>query len=232
MKLQLVKNSTSVICHVFIQNTTFTNGGGLTGLTNASSGLTCYYMRQGGTADVSSTLNSITTLGTYAGSSTNSAFKEVDSTHMPGVYEFQLANNAVASGANQVVFMLQGASNMAPTLIEIQLTNTDVNDGVHFGLTSLPNAAANASNGLITAGTGTNQISLSAGEVSATLDLTQAIPTSNTANTIGDCLNAARAQGFGKWVLSGTTLTLYAPDATTTVRTFTLNSATAPTSRT
>ncbi len=64
------------------------------------------------------------------------------------------------------------------------------------------------------------------------LDFTQAIPTSNTAQTVGDALNAARAQGFGKWVISGTTLTIFAADGTTPVRTFTLNSATAPTSRT
>jgi len=63
------------------------------------------------------------------------------------------------------------------------------------------------------------------------LDLTQAVPTSNTAQTLGDALNAARAQGFGKWVLSGTTLTLYAPDGTTSVRAFTLDSATAPLTR-
>mgnify|MGYP003385620497 CR=1 FL=1 len=65
-----------------------------------------------------------------------------------------------------------------------------------------------------------------------TLSLTQAVPTSNTAGTVGDALNAARAQGFGKWSLSGTTLTLYASDGTTAVRTFSLDSATAPTSRT
>lgn len=64
------------------------------------------------------------------------------------------------------------------------------------------------------------------------IDMTQAIPTSNTAQTVGDALNAARAQGFGKWVLSGTTLTLYAGDGTTVVRTFTLDSSTAPTQRT
>lgn len=63
------------------------------------------------------------------------------------------------------------------------------------------------------------------------LDFTQAIPTTNTAQTVGDALNAARAQGFGKWVLSGTSLTLYAGDGTTVVRTFTLDSATAPTMR-
>lgn len=64
-----------------------------------------------------------------------------------------------------------------------------------------------------------------------TLDLTQTIPTSNTAQTLGDALNAARAQGFGKWVVSGKTLNLYAPDGTTIVRSFVLNSATEPTSR-
>jgi hypothetical protein len=64
------------------------------------------------------------------------------------------------------------------------------------------------------------------------LNLTQAIPTTNTAQTVGDALNAARADGFGKWVLVGTTLTLYAGDGTTAVRVFTLDSGTAPTSRT
>ncbi len=64
------------------------------------------------------------------------------------------------------------------------------------------------------------------------IDLTQAVPTSNTAQTVGDALNAARADGFGKWVLSGTTLTLYANDGTTAVRTFTLDSSTNPASRT
>lgn len=67
-----------------------------------------------------------------------------------------------------------------------------------------------------------------------TLDLTQVIPTSNTGQTLGDALNAARAQGFGKWSLNtgNNTLTLYAADGTTVVRTFTLDSSTAPTSRT
>lgn len=63
-------------------------------------------------------------------------------------------------------------------------------------------------------------------------DLTQAVPSSNTGQTVGDAFNAARAQGFGKWALSGTSLTLYAADGTTVVRTFVLDSATAPTSRT
>lgn len=65
----------------------------------------------------------------------------------------------------------------------------------------------------------------------AMLDMTQAVPTSNTAQTVGDALNAARAQGFGKWVLTGTSLALYAADGTTVVKTLTLDSSSAPTQR-
>jgi hypothetical protein len=63
------------------------------------------------------------------------------------------------------------------------------------------------------------------------IDMAQSVPISNTANTIGDALNAMRAVGFGKWVISGTNLSLYAPDNFTVVKSFTLNSSTAPTSR-
>lgn len=52
-----------------------------------------------------------------------------------------------------------------------------------------------------------------------------------TAPSLRAAAKAAWAQGFGKWVLNETTLTLYGPDGTTVVRTFTLDSATAPTRR-
>ena len=65
-----------------------------------------------------------------------------------------------------------------------------------------------------------------------TLDLTQALDLTPTDETVGDALLAARAQGFGKWALSGVTLTLYAEDGTTALRVFTLDDADAPTSRT
>jgi hypothetical protein len=64
-----------------------------------------------------------------------------------------------------------------------------------------------------------------------TLDLSQGVPSSNSPQTVGDSLNAARAQGFGKWVQNGLTLTLYAADGTTPVRVFALDSASAPTQR-
>lgn len=63
------------------------------------------------------------------------------------------------------------------------------------------------------------------------LDLTQPIPNSNTAQTVGDALLAARAQGFGKWIKSGTTLNLYAPDGSTIIRSFVLDDPDFPTQR-
>ena len=51
------------------------------------------------------------------------------------------------------------------------------------------------------------------------------------AERYGPLTQAARAQGFGKWVMSGTTLTLYAADGTTVVRAFVLDSATSPMQR-
>lgn len=65
------------------------------------------------------------------------------------------------------------------------------------------------------------------------LDLAQVIPTSNTVQTTGDALNAARAQGFGNWTLdpNAKTLTLFAPDGITVVRTFHLDSGSAPLTR-
>lgn len=64
-----------------------------------------------------------------------------------------------------------------------------------------------------------------------TLDLTQTIPLSNPTETLGDALNAARAMGFGKWTVVGNTMTIYAPDGVTPVRTFTLDDGANPTQR-
>ena len=61
--------------------------------------------------------------------------------------------------------------------------------------------------------------------------LSTAISSSPTQGTVEDALLAAEAQGFGKWTIVGTTLTIYRHDGVTVARTFTLNSATAPTAR-
>ncbi|MDE2101089.1 MAG: hypothetical protein KGL39_27830 [Patescibacteria group bacterium] len=69
-------------------------------------------------------------------------------------------------------------------------------------------------------------------KTSYAIDMSQAVPTSNPDQTVGDALNAARAQGFGPWTISGNSLIIYAADGTTAVRTFQLTpNGSSPTGR-
>jgi hypothetical protein len=101
----ITAGTTSYIMTLMAYDSSSTVGAGKTGITY-NGGITCYYKRSNGSADVSCTINTITTLGTYAGSATNAAWKEVDSTNMPGVYELHIPNNAFASGATDVMIYL------------------------------------------------------------------------------------------------------------------------------
>jgi hypothetical protein len=128
MKLTVKKGTTSKILHLFILDSSKSDGSGLTGLAYNSSGLTAYYIREG---DALSTFIYLAdaTVGTY----TSSGFKEVDATNMPGVYELHSPNACLASGADSVVIFLKGATNMAPLPIEIQLddnTSKDIYDRI------------------------------------------------------------------------------------------------------
>jgi hypothetical protein len=62
-------------------------------------------------------------------------------------------------------------------------------------------------------------------------DLSQNVPLVNTAHSIGDALNAARAQGFGKWQIVDNTMNIYAEDGITLVKSFNLDSGSYPTQR-
>jgi len=121
MKLALVKGTTSKIVHVFILDSSATDGSGLTGLTYNSSGLAAYYIRPGDSSPTAITL-ATAAVGTW----TSGGFVEVDATNMPGVYEIGLPDACLASGADQVVIMLQGATDMAPVVLEIELTDFDL----------------------------------------------------------------------------------------------------------
>lgn len=141
-KASLLGGKTSNIFLIFIQDNTSTTGVGKTGL--LFSGITGYYKRSNGTAAVQITMATITTLGTFA----SGGLKEVDATNMPGVYEIHPPDAAFASGAKSVVIMYKGGTNMAPVLLEIELTTVDNQDSVRGGMTALPNAAASAVGGL------------------------------------------------------------------------------------
>lgn len=131
-KLHKVKGSTSMILELFIQDSSSTTGAGLTGLAFNTASLTCYYHRNTAAAPVAVTLVTMT-VGTF----TSSGFKEVDATNMPGVYQLCLPDAAFVTGADSVVALLKGATNMAPITLEIQLTGVDFSNATNMGLTNL-----------------------------------------------------------------------------------------------
>lgn len=132
MKLALVKGATSVRLYLFIQNSSVTTGAGLTGLVFNSASLTAYYVRPGGSA-TAITLATQTVTGAYS----SGGFVEVDATNMPGVYRFDVPDAVLATGVDSAVVMLKGATNMAPVVLEIQLTGADLNDATSLGLSRL-----------------------------------------------------------------------------------------------
>lgn len=124
-KISRQVGTTSQIVEIFIQDMSQTTTvAGLTGLSSASSGLTWYYKRNKASSSTAVTIDASSgvTLGTYEPSNAaHGAIKEVDSTHCPGMYELQLPDNALASGADTVTHYLQGVTNMGANLLEIDL---------------------------------------------------------------------------------------------------------------
>ncbi len=132
-KLSILAGTTSKLATIFVQNSSVTTGAGLTGLAFGTSGLTAYYLREGAGSTVSITLATMT-LGTWA----TGGFIVADATNMPGTYQIGIPNAAIAAGAKSVAIYLQGATNMAPTVLEIELTAVDNQNANTFGLAYLP----------------------------------------------------------------------------------------------
>ena len=121
MKLKIKEGTTSKLIKIFIQDSSATDGSGLTGLVYNSSGLTAYYIAEGDASATSITLATMT-LGTWA----TGGFIEVDSTNMPGVYEVGLPDAVIDNTSEgSTLVMLKGATNMAPVLLEIELDKVD-----------------------------------------------------------------------------------------------------------
>jgi len=114
---------------VFIADTSSTTGGGLSGVTHASSGLVLEYRRQN-----QSTWTSVTavskTLGTYVSGGI------VADGSLDGAYEVDFPDAAFASaaGVEWVALRIRGVANMLPVLIEIELDAVDYQDAAAFGL--------------------------------------------------------------------------------------------------
>lgn len=131
MKLDFYNGVTSVILRVLILDTSKTNGGGLTGLSSASSGLsisTLADVESSATVYSGSNIQAVSVLGTYAAPSAGKCrFSEVDSTNHKGLYEIQLADARFAvTNARSLIVTISGATNAADTHIEIQLQDTTV----------------------------------------------------------------------------------------------------------
>jgi hypothetical protein len=133
-KLSLVQGTSSKLLDVFIQSASSAGGGGLAGLSYSSASLTAYYYQENASSATAINLVS-STLGTY----TSGGFTQISSSNMPGMYQVGIPNAALSS-ASSVVVMLQGAANMAPLVMEIELTLIN-NQSTGFGLV---NASANA----------------------------------------------------------------------------------------
>ena len=157
MKLSFKAGTTSKLVTFFVQDSSSTTGAGLTGLAYSTASLTAYYYREGAAAPVQISLATMT-LGIWA----SGGFIVVDGTNMPGCYQLGVPDAALAAGAKSAQLMLKGAANMAPVLIEVELTAVDNQDTVRMGLTALPNAAAEAAGGLFTRGSGAGQLNQNA----------------------------------------------------------------------
>lgn len=195
MKLSIVAGATSQSINIFIANSTSTTGAGLTGLVFNSSGLTAHYSFSG--ANAGSVAITLATLSLVTSAYSSGGFKEIDATNMPGWYRFDIPNAALAtSKGRSVAIHLQGATNMAPLPIECELTGWDNQDAVHGGMSALPNTACTGNASLLTSGTGTDQVSVSAGKV--LLQATQTGVTIPTVTTVTNQLTAA-AIATGVW---------------------------------
>lgn len=155
MAKQLVQlGNTSRSEYIWIQDSSSSIGGGLTGLVFNSAGLTAYYVTERGTP----TAITLATLASATAAYSSGGFIAVDGTNMPGLYRFDVPN-AVFASADKAVVLLKGATNMAPVILEYQITGFNPDDGVRLGLTALPNVAQGTSGALPT-GNATGQVTV------------------------------------------------------------------------
>lgn len=115
-----------------IRNTSVSTGAGLTGLTNASSGLNISVKADNESTtttytSAASNVETITTIGTYqAPSASKCRFKEIDATNHKGIYEIHLADTRYSvSSATYLLVSISGPTNCAETDFIVRLSALD-----------------------------------------------------------------------------------------------------------
>ena len=191
----ILAGSTSQSINVFLQDSSSTTGAGLSGLVFNTSGLIAYYSFTG--ASATSVAISLATLATVTTAYSSGGFIELDATHMKGMYRLDLPNTAIAAAkGRQVDLYISGATNLAPAVIKIELTGWDNQNATKGGMSALPATSCTTNASLLTSGTSTDQISVSAGKV--LLQATQSGVTIPTVTTVTNQLTAA-AIATGVW---------------------------------
>lgn len=195
-KRQFKAGSTDQTVDIFVQDSSSTTGDGLTGLAYNTASLTCYY-RKGATGTATALSLATQTVG---GAHSDGGFVQIDSTNMPGVYRLDLSDTMLAT-AGWVTIYLRGATNMAPCVMELEIVSYDPFDAVRLGLTALPNANAAASNGLLTSGTGSHQISTNSGQMlvqsgtgTGQLDFTSGVVKASLVQLLGSAITGTASQ--------------------------------------
>ncbi len=147
MKLDFKQGTTSQRIVVKAFDKTKTDDSGLAGLVFNSAGLQAFYSREDdGNQGMIAIALVTATRGTWA----TGGFVDKDNANGIGLYEIGIPNACLAAGSKWCVIHIFGATNLAPILVEIELTAYDPYDSVRAGLTALPNAAAGATGGLPT----------------------------------------------------------------------------------
>lgn len=236
-KLSIQAGSTSETVNIFIQDSSVSTGAGLTGLAFNTASLTAYYTLPRA-APVAITL---ATLAANNSAWSSGGFKEIDSANNKGLYRLDLPNAALAAASGRfVTVLLQGATNMAPCVLEIELTGWNNQDGVRGGMTALPNAAAGAAGGLVSGTTGnaydasnmTAALKQSLADTTITRTMAESYSTRGSPFTLAQSLydiHQYLVEGTVTFGSTTSTRTVNKRDQATPAKTFTMNSASDPT---
>ena len=226
-KLSIVAGATSQSVNIFVQNSSVTTGAGLTGFAPAGgsllSGMVFYYSFSG--TNAASVVQSLSVPATVGAAFSAGSIVEIDATNMPGVARLDLPNAMLASAKGRsVVGIIKGGTNVAPVVLEIELTAVD-NQSTGFGLV---NASANvvqisgSAVSTTSAQIGVNVVNINAQTATAAAGVTFpssiASPTNITAGTITTVTNLTNAPTAGDFTATmKTSLNSSTPTSVTTV---------------
>jgi len=183
MYAKIKQSTTSYIAPIVLQDSSSTAGAGKTGI--IYSNITAYYVR-----DSDSSVTSISMSSMTAGTFTSGGFIEVDSTHMPGVYEFGVPNIVLSSGKWSVICLT--ATGIVPIYLKFELDAVNYQDSSAFGLTNLSTSTATLATAanLSTAQSTLNTVNTSVSTANSTLNT---VNTKTTGLATAAALSSAQA---------------------------------------